>query len=785
MTSCFLSNRRRRGFGHAALLVAALPALDASAAPLPPPPRVGAAAVLADITLYLELVVNQAGSGKVVPVRVRDGHYLVGAADLRQVGLQLAADDNGLVDVSAVTDMHTEYDGNNLRLLLEVPAQWLPEQHLGRSRIFERSPARSSFGGLLNYQAYTSEPEHGSGYTSVWNELRLFGGYGVLSNSGVYQHPYGDTEGLSRRYLRYDTHWRYSDEERILTYELGDLVNNPLSWSTPVRMAGLQVSRDFSLRPDVVTYPLPQFSGEAAVPTTVDLFINGYKNSSENVNPGPFSITNVPFINGAGEAVVVTTDALGRQVSTTMPFYVSSSLLRPGLSDFSFATGSLRRDYGLKNFSYGTSVANGSYRYGVSDYFTLENHAEAASRFGLGGLGGVLRLGNLGTLNAAYSGSLQDGDKGSQLAAGYQYTQRRFNVGVQHTRRSGGYGDLSTYAGDYQFSRSSTQVNASFSPGELGSFGVGYFDVKAHDDSRTRLLNLSWSKSLWADSNLMFSANREIGGDGWALAAQLMIPFGGSSSVTTSFERSTDKLQTRRIDYRRAVPSEGGFGWDLAYTDSDDTEAYRQAGLSWRGDHLQIQGGVYGSSGQYNRWAEASGSLVFMNNSIQAANQIGDAFVLVSTDGKEGIPVRYENRLVGETDNNGHLLVPWTTSHYNAKYEIDPLNLSSSFDTPEVEQRVSVMSGSGYLLRFPVTRVAAATVVLHDATGKALPVGAAVQGDNGQSGYVGWDGLLYLERLRTHNQLRVELPEGGTCRAAFDFDSQADEIAWIGPVICR
>ena len=38
------------------------------------------------------------------------------------------------------------------------------------------------------------------------------------------------------------------------------------------------------------------------------------------------TLTNVPFINGAGEAVVVTTDALGRQVSTSVPFYVTSTL---------------------------------------------------------------------------------------------------------------------------------------------------------------------------------------------------------------------------------------------------------------------------------------------------------------------------------------------------------------------------------------------------------------------------------------------------------------------------
>ena len=95
--------------------------------------------------------------------------------------------------------------------------------------------------------------------------------------------------------------------------------------------AAVNIEAVLALRPDLVTYPLPQFAGEAAVPSSVDLFINGYKSSSADLQPGPYTLTNIPFINGAGEAVVVTTDALGRQVSTTVPFYVTSSLLQKGL----------------------------------------------------------------------------------------------------------------------------------------------------------------------------------------------------------------------------------------------------------------------------------------------------------------------------------------------------------------------------------------------------------------------------------------------------------------------
>ncbi|HGJ5875486.1 MAG TPA: hypothetical protein ACHBX0_02615 [Arsenophonus sp.] len=82
----------------------------------------------------------------------------------------------------------------------------------------------------------------------------------------------------------------------------------------------MSLYRDFSIRPDIITYPLPTFASKAAIPTTVDLFINGYRSSNNQLQPGPLTITDIPYINGSGETVLVTTDALGRQVSTTYLF---------------------------------------------------------------------------------------------------------------------------------------------------------------------------------------------------------------------------------------------------------------------------------------------------------------------------------------------------------------------------------------------------------------------------------------------------------------------------------
>lgn len=758
----------------------------APAGELPPPPT-GLDAV-ADAQLYLELVVNQMNSGNVVAVQQRAGRLFIAHSDLQALGLVLPQVPGEEVALDTVEGLHADYDSQGQRLLLQVPASWLPNQRIGSRSLYPPSDARSSFGALFNYDVYLNDTDDAGTYLAAWNELRLFDSWGTFSTTGQWRQALrgNQFDDSQKGFRRYDTTWRLSDETRMLSIEAGDVLTGALPWTSSVRVGGVQVSRDFGVRPDLVTYPLPAFAGEAAVPSSVDLFINGYKSASADLQPGPYTLTNVPFINGAGEAVVVTTDALGRQVSTTLPFYVTSSLLQQGLSDFSLAAGALRRDYAVRDFAYGPGVSAASLRYGLTDYLTLESHAEAAESLALGGLGGNLRLGNYGVLNTALSQSRYDGGSGQQLSLGYQYNNRWVGFNYQRLERHGDYADLSLVDSPFtRLSKRSEQVTLSLNLQRFGSLGSGYFDVRAADGTRTQLLNLSWSKALWGSSSVYLSANREIGDSQWAVQAQLVIPLDLGGTLSFGMERSQQGEQVQRVNYSRAVPVAGGVGYNLGYA-GGDREAYRQADLTWRLQSVQLQAGAYGSREQMTRWADASGSLVWMDAGVFAANRIDDAFVVVSTDGFADVPVRYENQTVGRTDSKGHLLVPWSSAYYRGKYEIDPLELPANVRAADVEQRVAVRRGSGYLLEFPLRKVRAASVVLVDAGQQDLALGSQVlHVQSGAQAVVGWDGLVYLEDLAPHNTLQVDLAGGGHCQVQFAVEGEGDDVPLIGPLVCQ
>ncbi|WP_343550755.1 fimbria/pilus outer membrane usher protein [Pantoea sp.] len=759
---------------------------------LPPPPALENNA--SGQQYMLELVVNQGERGDIVPVERKNGDFWLRRGDLQRAGIPADKLQGQQIDVNQLSGAKVEYDERRQRLLLTVPPGWLPSQTIGQaSTNAPRFPGRASNGALLNYDFYATHTDNAGSRLSSWNELRFFGPLGQFSTNGVYvQQLEGGVAGQQEGYIRYDTWFSNENENAAISWRAGDLVTDALSWSNSVRLGGIQVGRDFSVRPDLVTYPLPAFSGQAAVPSSVDLFINGYRSANADVQPGPWSLTNVPFVNGAGDAVITTTDAVGRQITTTLPFYVSSSLLKQGLSDYSFSAGAIRENYGVQNFDYGAAAASGSYRYGLNDWLTLESHAEGSSSVAMGGAGGLVKLGSWGVINGALAQSQMDGNPGTQYSWGYQYNNSWFSLGTQHILRSADFGNLALVGsrGDnantsYSLARRSAQYTASVSLNEYGSLGLAYFDISGGNGDRTRLMNLSWSKNLWGNSSLYISASRDQEQGDWSGAISLVIPFGEQSSASISTERDQQGNNNQRLYVSRAMPTDGGFSYDAAWANQgSDSGDYRQASLRYRNNKIDTSAGFYGDDDNTTQWADFTGSLVLMDNRVFAANDINDAFVVVKTDYPD-VTVRYENQAMGRTDKQGYLLVPSISSYYGAKYDIDTLDLPADRTAPKVEQRFAVKRKSGYLLNFPVERLRAASVVLHDRNGQPLPISSQVLRPNQATEYVGWDGIVWMENLSADNPIHVSTPDGRSCDTQLTIaDGQPKALQTYGPLTC-
>lgn len=316
--------------------------------------------------------------------------------------------------------------------------------------------------------------------------------------------------------------------------------------------------------------------------------------------------------------------------------------------------------------------------------------------------------------------------------------------------------------------------------------GAAWIGVRSFDNTKTELLNLSWSKSLWGSSNLYISGSHDKQRGDWTVAMAIQIPLGERDNATFSLEKTPDYGDAQRVNYSHSMPSDGGLSWNVSLGRQSEGDSYQQGTLGWRNRNVEMQGGMYGYTNTRTWWGEMMGSLVLMDNELLAANKINDSFVVVSTGGQPDIPVNYENQPVGKTNKNGYLLVSGVSSYYPATYSINTLNLPADTSIAQTEQRIALRRHSGYLVEFPMEQQRVANVILHDAQGEPLPVTSQVSREGKPTAVVGYDGIAWIENLEESSELNVRMPDGSRCTARLTLEPNPEhKLQTYGPLTCR
>lgn len=735
---------------------------------------------------YLELSLNGNPLG-LQPFTDRASELWATAAQLRQLGLVLSPDTPDVVALDTLVGLRLHYDSAEQRLAIDAPLALLdlPTTRLDATRVASSQPAGATPGLLLNYDLYGSRSRGGASGLSAFTELRAFGGNQVFSSTTLAQRRRGDG-GRQDRTVRLDSSWSRSWPDRMLTLRLGDTLTDSLPWTRATRIGGVQLGSNFALQPYRITTPIPALLGAAALPSAVELFVNGMRQYEGQVPAGPFQLDTVPLISGAGHAQVVLTDAFGRSTTLDFPLYgTQQQLLRAGLSQWSVELGKVRRNYGLRSFDYGRDlVASGTWRRGLSNGFTAQAHAEASAGLANAGVGGVWRMGRTaGVLSGAASASNGHSHRGAQTSLAYSWNDRRFSLGLSDTRTHGRYADVAALHGGPPARRAS-MVQGGYNTLGWGSFSLGLVHLRMPDQPASRYATASWFKSLGQGATLSLSVRQNLAERhqrslfvslSWALDAR--------TSAGTSFERS-EHGHRFTATASRPPPSDGGLGWNTALRTGGGQNG-GAGSLEYLGRHGRLAAGVnsFGRSGY--AWADATGALALLGGRVFAAQHTSDAFAVVSTDGVAGVPVRLENRLVGTTDHRGMLMLTPLRAYQNNRLAIDPMDLPADVRIDRTQALVTPSDRAGTLVRFGITPIRAALVTLTDGAGWPLPLGSQVRANThaGEAALVGYDGAVYLEMLDTHNVLFVQT-SAGVCTTSFEHHPSSTGIAQIGPLRC-
>lgn len=759
---------------------------------------------VANQVLYLQTYVNGVDSGLVSPYRLVGGSLYGDAAELRQLGFAIdeaSVGSGGLLELTRIPGLAYRLD--TLRQIVEIT---VGAEQLQAHRYDAGAPslrASASPGVVLNYDLYAQETrattggaEERSDLYSGFLDLRAFAAPGTLIQTALFRNADPQPPDFEPA-LRLDTTLFHSDVERLSTWRFGDVISGGgLAWSRPVRLGGVQWQRNFRLQPNLVTFPLPTIAGSSAVPSTVDVLVNNVQTYSRPVEPGPFVIDNMPVVTGQGEIRVVVRDALGREQVSTLPFYASASLLRPGLLDYSVEAGYLRRNYAKESDDYADDpAALASVRTGLTDWLTLESHAEGATGLFNGGVGGVVRLGLWGVASGSLATSSADDQSGEQWSAAYQWASRRFSFAASMQRATAAYRTLADLDLATVPTREVAQVSASTSVGG-GGFSVAYLAVTGGGllagpgaglagATETRLATLSYSLSLrgrWAAYASLFQELTGAEALGATVGASYF--FGGRTSATAAVQFRDGQDAAASVQAAHALPAEGtGAGWRAQALSGGDTDTAALS-VGYRTHSATVEVGTADTGPTASTFAGMRGAVVGMDLHRRPlfTNPVQDSFALVDTV-LPGVDVLYENRPVGRTNEDGLLLIPNLTAQSRNQIAIDVRDLPLDAEVDRVKEIAVPIDRSGVFVKFPVARVDSATVTLVLPDGTPVPPGATARLNGGAEVIVGYDGQAYLRGVAFRNWLDVDWGDG-RCRAQFDYAPADNGYARIGPLQC-
>jgi outer membrane usher protein len=305
---------------------------------------------------------------------------------------------------------------------------------------------------------------------------------GFFSEAGVLTTRLAGRD-LTRLWLpsRLDTQFVRDFPRRMATLTVGDAVSAPAPWARQVHYGGIRWASKFSTQPAFIPFAIPVLAGQAAQPSTVDIYVDNVRTTQQSIDTGPFSVRNMPVITGQGEIRMVVTDILGHQQVITRPYIRARELLRKGVNEYTYEAGSLRRGFGTSSSGYGSFFLAGTHRRGLTDTLTLSWRGEilaAHQTFGIGLDGALLPLGLLG---GGIALSHADIGLGALLYGLLQHRSRSFGYSASVQVASSQFRQLGTVS-DERPPEVLAQVQVSRALGNRGSVAFGFLRQQHHDN---------------------------------------------------------------------------------------------------------------------------------------------------------------------------------------------------------------------------------------------------------------------------------------------------------------
>lgn len=733
---------------------------------------------------WLEISVNGGAARVGFALVADDGQVYVDSDVLEDFRLDLSALDALQVHqrsfhaVSKIPATWAVLDRRRQRLELYAPAEAFRRGEIRSSYSRLVSPDFSGRGGFLNYALFSSHTPRDDQFDGQF-EAGLFAGRALLTSSQLAR----DVSGDEQRAVRLESTLRLDWPESMRTLRLGDSVSFAGSWGLPARFGGIQWGTNFGTQPGFITFPMPDIGVDAAVPSTVDVFINNALRASERINPGPFTMREVPVVTGSGEIRLVVRDLFGREQVITESFYASPQLLRRGLHEYSYEAGSLRRNFGVDGNDYEQGFIAGTHRYGLNDRLTGELRGELLRDVATAGAAANWLWPRLGEFQLSLAGSdnRDNGRRGEQASLGFRHQGPRWGLGASARISSADFMQLGAL--DTVPDRLRANAFGSVGFGRAGAATVGYVQQKPRDGEDIEFATFQYSISFFGALNLQLNVFEPISGNLQRSAQlSLSLPLGARSSVQLSGNHQQSGEGGGRLQLQRNLQSGSGIGYRVLAEDGPLERI--EAGVQLRGSAAMLTADAARVNGSEEIRSSLTGGVAMMGGHLYLSRELDQSFAVVEVPGLAGIDIYHDNQRVARTDADGRALVPGLRAFQENRVRLDNTTLPMDREIQSLEESVIPVFRQGVALQFAIRRSHWVGLHLYTENNKPLPAGSALRDvASGAEFPVGFDGRVYLDVSPGKYRYRASWGEQ-SCEVALTVPESAEPLEELGRRTC-
>jgi outer membrane usher protein len=645
-----------------------------------------------------------------------------------------------------------------LQTLWIAPARDSQQLSFGRSTTGTMLPARPS--AFLNADFFSAQTEGARRQYAGLLDLGLAKGFASFRSA------WSADRDQTRRLGSFFT---LDDPERVHRLRIGDGVTRSNGLGTAVRYGGLRWGTDFSLQPEVPRFALPGLSGEAALPSSVELYVDGQLRDRREVDPGPFAISNPPVLTGSGDLQVVVRDALGRETVYVQPFYVSTQTLAAGIADYALEIGRLRENFGSDEDRYGDSFLLGNYHYGVNDRLTAGARLELQSDARLLGGTAVYLWPRIGQFNTALAVSDSDAGSGAQFGLGYERIARWLSLGLQGSWSDPQYVELGRAPGAVA---RSLRAQLGMTLPRRASLTLGWAEEIRRDRDSLELSALTYSQPLFGWYGSASWLHSPQAGDSALLSLSRPLANGHTLSLQLQRDSNDDVMLT--LTWQRSP--RGPLGWYSFVSASRGDQDSTTASAAYTGQRGSARLTTAEISGLRSTQADLSTSLAWIDRDLYWTRPIRESFAVADASAP-GVRIYRDNQLVGVTGDNGRVLVPDVITYNTTRISLDTEDLPLDRGLTEPAQDIKLPPGGARVtLARPALPILQFRLVLE--SGAAVPTGAQLSLDGQPLDLpVGVDGLVYLEAPAERFALQAQWSKGQCRTQTIDAQTPATEVA--------